>query len=297
MKARLLVLAMLAAGIAGVPATALGGPPHPSSNSKHFPDATGEDPQAPDITAVDVSNTNAGLITFKIRIANRPTLTPDMAVFLIMNTDGKTSTGDPGFLGADYLIDYESGGFELAKWNGTTFVLAQSAGTLSASYDASGATISIGASDLGATKAIKFLAETVSGITTDAAGNPDVTNAHRDYAPNPGNALYAYDVLMRVTLDPLAYLTTPKSARAGASYSASLAATESDTQSLVSHAAISCVAEVGGVRIASKSALANGVATCFWLLPRGSRGKTIVGSISIAIRGATLTRRFSARIR
>ncbi len=297
MKARLVLFALLGAVLVVMPAAALGSASHAASNSKHFPDSTGEDRQAPDITSVDVSNTDAGLITFRINIANRPALTPDMAIFVIMNTDGKTSTGDSGFLGADYLIDFESAGIFLGKWNGTTFVDAPSQTTLAASYDSKGATIKIGASDLGAPKVIKFAVETVSGIATDASGNPDVTNAHRDFAPNPGNDLSSYDVLTRVTLAPTAFLTTPAPARAGARYTASLAATESDTAALVSRATVSCVATIKGVRISSTSSLANGVASCFWTLPKKSRGETLVGAISVRIHGATLTKRFSSRIR
>ncbi len=42
---------------------------------------------APDITSVVVSNDDAGMITFKVNISNRPTLTPDMSVLLFLDTD------------------------------------------------------------------------------------------------------------------------------------------------------------------------------------------------------------------
>ena len=61
-----------------MPAVALGGDARHASNRKSFPDSIGEDPQAPDVTSVTVSNDDTGLITFQINISNRPALTPDM---------------------------------------------------------------------------------------------------------------------------------------------------------------------------------------------------------------------------
>ena len=58
----------LAALLVAVPA-ALAGSSHRVANSASFPDSTGEDANAPDITSVNVSNDDAGLITFQVNIS------------------------------------------------------------------------------------------------------------------------------------------------------------------------------------------------------------------------------------
>src|SRR6185503_9928108 len=108
MRSRLAILLALSALLVGVPA-ALGGSSHATANSQTFNDSVGEDPNAPDITSIAVSNDDAGLITFQVNISNRPALTPDMFVLVFLDTDQNASTGDPDSLGADYAIDLEPG--------------------------------------------------------------------------------------------------------------------------------------------------------------------------------------------
>ena len=71
MRSRLAVLLGLATLLVAVPA-ALAGSSHRASNSTSFQDSTGEDAAAPDITSVNVSNDDAGLITFQVNIATGP---------------------------------------------------------------------------------------------------------------------------------------------------------------------------------------------------------------------------------
>jgi hypothetical protein len=295
-KARLLLLTLLAGALVALPAAALGSSSRTTVNSQSFPDSTGEDAQAPDVTSVDVSNTDAGMITFKINISNRPAFTPDMLVLMWLDTDANPATGDPQSLGADYAIQLEPGAVGLFKWDGTTFSSAPSQTTLTFGYDATGATIRVGIQDLGGTKKINFGVDAVSGITVDAQGNDDFTNAHDDFAPDLGHGFYNYAVLTKVTLTQTAFTTTPKRAKSGARFTASLAATESDTGGPVAKATIACVATIKGVRLRATHSLANGVASCFWKLPATSKGKTLTGTISITVQGTTLTKRFSAKI-
>ena len=106
MRSRLAILLALSALLVGVPA-ALGGSSHATANSQTFNDSVGEDPNAPDITSIAVSNDDAGLITFQVNISNRPALTPDMLLLMFLDTDNNAATGDPDSLGADYAIDLE----------------------------------------------------------------------------------------------------------------------------------------------------------------------------------------------
>jgi hypothetical protein len=234
----------VAAALVALPAGALGSSSHIATNAQSFADSVGEDANAPDITNIDVSNTDNGLITFHIAISNRPTFTPDMAVLVWLDTDANPATGDPQSLGADYVIELDPGSIGLFKWNGTTFDNAPSATTVTYSYDATGATIRAGIQDLGGTKVINFGADAISGITTDASGNADFTNAHDDLAPDPGHGFFNYAVITKLTLKQTAFSYTPKPAKSGARLTATLAATESDTTGPVAKATITCVATI-----------------------------------------------------
>ena len=88
-----LLLGFLAALFAVVPAGA--------SNTVTYQDSTGEDPAAPDITTVVVSNDDTGMVTFKINIPNRPQLSRDILLDMIVDTDANSATGDPDSLGGD----------------------------------------------------------------------------------------------------------------------------------------------------------------------------------------------------
>ena len=280
---------LAAATVVAAPTSAL------ASNSKTFTDSTGEDPNAPDITTVGVSNDDAGLITFKVNISNRPALTDDMAVLLFLDTDRKASTGDSRSLGADYVLQLDSGGVTLFKWNGSDFKSATSQSSVAFDYGSTGATIHASARDLGATKALNFWADAITGITIDATGNPDFTNVHADRAPDLGHGQFTYQVLTHLTLSVKAFTTGPSPARAGKKFVASLAATESDTNGPVEAGTVVCSAAVGGRHLpAGAHRVTNGVASCSWSLPHGATG-TLHGTVSLTVQGTTVVRTFAVK--
>ena len=297
MKAvRWLTLAALVGLCAALPVGAFGSSSRASANSQTFNDSTGEDASAPDITSLAVSNDDAGLITFKINISNRPALTDDMALGIFLNTDNNTSTGDTDLLGSEYLIELDPGTVGLGKWTGSTYDFTVSQTSLTYSYDATGATIRVSQADLGGTKVLGFVAEAISGITTDAQGSPDLTNAHRDFAPDPGHGLYTYNVVTKLTLKQVGFLTAPASAKAGGRFSASLATTESDTNGPLTAATVTCSATLKGKKLPATHSLTNGVATCFWKLPKTAKGLTLHGSITVTKQGTKLSKSFAAKV-
>jgi hypothetical protein len=290
-------VALLLAGAAtAVPTTALANGSQAKSNSQTYIDSTGEDPAAPDITTIVVSNDNAGLVTFKLNISNRPTLAADMLVLLFLDTDQKATTGDTATFGADYAIELDPGQVGLFKWNGSDYVGAASQASVTFTYDATGATIRASAADLGHVKAFNFAAVAFSGLTTDSMGIPDFTNAHSDPAPDQGHGVFSYKVLTKFSLSVKAFTTGPKPAKAGKRFVASLAATESDTGGPVHAGTVACTATVGGKHLtAAAHRVANGIATCSWLLPRNAKG-TLRGSVSLTVQGTTVVRPFSVPV-
>src|SRR5262245_33982633 len=143
MKARLLTMLVLGVVLVAMPAVALGGDARHDKNSVTFPDSTGEDAAAPDITSVVVSNDDAGLITFQINVSNPPALTQDMFFLIFIDADQKATTGDPQSNGADYVIELDPGSVGLFQWNGATYANAASQASLTYSYGPTGATIRV----------------------------------------------------------------------------------------------------------------------------------------------------------
>jgi hypothetical protein len=291
-------LVLLLAGSAVVlPTSALAKRAAARANSQTFTDSTGEDPAAPDITSIVVSNDDAGLITFKLNISNRPTLTPDMTMLMFLDTDQQATTGDPQASGAEYAIELDPGSVGLFKWNGTDYIAAPSQSSVTYSYDATGATIRASAADLGGIKGFNFFLAAFSGITLDAAGNADFTNAHVDAAPDAGHGVYTYQVLTKLTLSVQAFTTSPKPAKAGKRFIAGLAATESDTNGPVQAGTVACSATVGGKHLsATAHVIANGIAACAWSIPRTAKGKTLRGTVTLTVRGTTVVRTFAVKV-
>ncbi|HEY7604440.1 MAG TPA: hypothetical protein VH760_09270 [Gaiellaceae bacterium] len=294
MRSRPAILLALASLLIAVPA-ALGGSTRAAANSQTFNDSVGEDASAPDITTVAVSNTDAGLITFQVNISNRPTLTPDMYMLLFLDTDQNAATGATDFIGAEYAIELDPGAVTMFKWNGTEFAQAPSQTSLTYAYT-NGATIRVSAADLGGPKAINFGVVAVSGVTFDAAGNPVFDAVHRDLAPDQGHGFFPYQVLTKLVLTVTAFTTSPKPAKAGRTFSVSLAATENDTAGPVRSGTVACPATLAGKRaVAVTHVVANGIATCVWRIPKTAKGRLMRGSITLTVQGVRVTRPFTAR--
>lgn len=192
-KALLLAVAALALAL---PAAGSAGPARAVSGSSSFADSTGELAGGPDITAVTVSNDDAGLLTFGISVPNRPGLTQDMAVVVALDTDQNGATGNANMDGADYVLDYEGGTASLGKWGGADWNWDVPQSSLVSSYS-SGATLKVSAADLGNTAAFDFYV---------AVGQGDPSTGVVDFAPDAGHGTWAY----RLQITPPAATPAPK---------------------------------------------------------------------------------------
>ena len=287
---RTAALVALVAALSIAPAVALGGP---SSNSQTYPDTTGEDPAGVDVSSVAVSNDDAGLITFQINVTNRPALTADL---LYQVYSDSTSGGDPDSYGADHVLQLTTAGVALFTWDGTNFPFASSQAGVASAYTSAGPVVRVSAAALGKPKSINFVVIAVSGVTEDASGNPDYSNAHGDLAPNFG-VYTGYEVRATLTLTVVRATTSPKPARAGKPFSAAVAVTRNDTGGPLSAGSVACVARVGTATLPVRARrVANGVAACSWTLPGNARGKQVRGTITVTADGSRVTRSFSARV-
>jgi hypothetical protein len=302
-RAALLVLAAAAAGLLAASPVGNATPSKAAANSVTFPDSTGEDPMAPDITTVTVSNDDKGNLTFVVNTPNRPTLTADMLFLLFIDSDANAATGDPTSLGADYALELDgplggSAGIGLFRWDGTDFTSqGVSQSSLVFSY-ANGPTIKLNAADLGATKRFNFGVFAVSGVALLPTGEPDFTNVHIDLAPDSGHGFYSYEVITTPpSLVVKSFSTRPLKPRGGSAYTAILVYARSDGATPSGAGAVTCRATVGGKALkASATTLVGTRATCTWAIPKTGKGKTIRGTITVQSGGLKTSRAFSARV-
>lgn len=210
--ARALVALLAAAGAAAILGSAGSASPDARiAKSVRFVDELREDLEAPDITAVTVSNTAvtwapASVIAFRIEIANRPTLTEDMRVALWIDADDDPATGlsvaGAVLPGADYFVNWDHklrDGASLLSCRDAkcTTVAARS---FRFSY-ASGARFAIRADDLGDTRRFRFAARAYSGIAGSRTEGLDFTGMRLDYAPAEGMS-WRYGLRVRIPARP-----------------------------------------------------------------------------------------------
>lgn len=301
-----LVLAVVAA-IAALP-TAAGALPggtssssYVAANSQNYQDSTGEDATAPDITTLTVSNDDAGIVSFRINVPNRPALGQDMLFELWVDTDNNAATGSADVGGADYVIQLVRGEVSLYKWDGTDYTRRfgdPSAVTLNFSYQA-GLTVRISVSELGNTKAFKFFVVAISGLVVDpVTGDLDGTNSKADIAPGGGVGLFPYAVnIAKPTLVVRGVTTTPRAPKAGQSFTMRMTAARSDTGANLQNGRVTCVGRAGTSRLRAQLArVQGGAVTCTWLIPANAKGKTFKGTATVVFEGLRASRSISRRI-
>jgi hypothetical protein len=264
-----------------------------ASNSATFLDSANEDPNAPDVTAVVVSNDDKSTISFKIDVSGRPTFAPGMLFDLYVDTDQNSATGavgaSTGTVGADEIIALSPNGLTVLKWTGTSFVVATTPSSFTSSYSATGPTITVSASDAGIGKAFDFYLNAFAGL--GQAG----TTVGRDGAPDSG--AYTYVVKIAPTLTAVRLTKTPSAATHGKLFAVHLAATESDTGGPIGSGQVACTATIAGKPLPARSKrVTGGAATCTFLIPATAKGKTIRGTITVVVQGSRLTRSFVAHI-
>jgi hypothetical protein len=285
-----LVVVSLSALVLALPAAA--------SNTATYADSVGENPAAPDITSIVVSNDDTGLVTFQVNISNRPTFTQDMFLLIYLDTDNNRATGDPKSYGADYAIELDPGFVNLFQWQGSDYNNAPvQAPSLVYSYGPTGATIKIKAADLGGAKLLNFAVATFSGLVVDSGGNPDFSNLGFDFAPDPGHGMFAYEVKTTLILSITSFTTTPKTVKAGGTLTATAGVTENDTNGPLQNGFASCSAKAAGkALVVASSSVVNGVATCTWKVPKTAKGKTVAATLTVVDNGAKASRSFSAKV-
>ena len=157
-----------------------GRPPHPLTGSVPAPaeagsafDDPGRDAQsglAPDVTRTTIWNDAAGVVTFRVEIANVPAIRDRDFFALFLDVDRDATSGSPTSDGADYAIAIrgKAGTVGLARWHNDAWDFETPQDSLAASWS-SGPTIRVDRAELGGTAAFRFW---IGASWTDTAGRP-----------------------------------------------------------------------------------------------------------------------------
>jgi hypothetical protein len=288
-------------------ATAAGSVNGSAANRATFDDALGEDPAAPDITAVEVSN-DKDRVTFRVVLANRPELREDLRVSIYVDADNDVKTGllDTGmeyYLLYDVYLHGEPLVWRLGCWESTCAGGGVGTPKIPLGYDG-GPSFTIARSDLANTRRFRFVVAVMDGIVFDPVTRRfDLTNAHRDTAPDgPSDNWRGTSFFYDLKLGPSKLLvrrfsTTPARPVAGRAFVAKLAVRRDDTGAVVTSGRVTCDAAVGDSRLAvQRRGYAGGSAFCAWTVPSGSTGKTLRGSIAVKFSGKTAKKSFALKV-
>jgi hypothetical protein len=296
--------------VAAMTATAAGASQHGlAANSAEYADERSEAAGAPDIGSVVVSNDDAGRIDFRIAVPSHPSLTQDMRIRLWFSdghpATGLTHNGADGFILVDgFLLDF--GTAALYRCQDSVCIptaYSQEDSELGFSY-ASGARFTSFAEELGVrtelSTRLDFWVEVGAGYAYDPATQLfDLTNVRRDVAPSVEGESWTYAVRVGPGV-PIArsLTTTPRFVRAGERVTVRLHVVGDDTGATIRSGTVSCAARVGSSRVRVPSGrFVGGRATCSFRVPSGATGKTLRGSISVALGGKTVRRTFTRRFR
>jgi hypothetical protein len=292
--------ALLAAVLALAPSAGAAG-------STTYEDEHGEEPGAPDIQRVVVSNDDRGRVTFRVETPSHPTLTQDMRLRIWFSdgipATGLTASGADGFI----LVD----GFLLGLGNARGYRCQDSVcssstrmsdGSLEFEY-ASGMTATTSAAALGVRLdlggRLDFSVEAGAGFAYDPATRQfDFTNVRRDYAP-AFDGWWTYTVRMGPSaLVARSVTTTPQVARAGERMTVRMHVTAEDTSRTITSGTVRCTARIGSSRLRPLTAgFAAQRARCVFVVPLRAAGKTLRGSVAVTLAGAAVTRSFVRAIR
>ncbi len=275
--------------------------------SSTYTDASGDATNGgPDITTVTVSTDSSGKITFTATIGNRTTLTDDDAVQAYFDTDKNTSTGGPG--GYDYQVAWIAGHQELDKWDGSQYATQSGVASFSASYKGGQATFSVASADFGGSTSFNFIVTTTgddgdstSDRTPDGTANwtfpstggtsPPPPPPPPGSPPPPG----APPPPPPPTNGLAATKFTVGKPHAGGRLTVSMVMRVNGTAVKTT---VACIAKIGSKKLAvkSKGSVLSGRASCIWTVPKGTKSKTVKGTIAATYQGKTVKKSFSARV-
>lgn len=247
-----------------------------------------------DITGLEVTNTAAGLVTFRITVTAQ-TLPRLSSLDVVLDLDKNVATGDEGADASLGLLVLPDGttAFSFDRWNGTELVDVTTTTTAAASFTAGVLTITVPRSELLDTRGFDFV-----GI--GLAFTTDLSVVVLDVAPDTEQP-FSYD-LVGLPPPPPPKLSASKPVgapgrpTAGKAFSVSSLVKRQDTGATLTSGTVACVVRVGTARIRAVGRFSGGRARCALTVPRTAKGKTLRGTMTIRSAGGRVAASFSFRV-
>jgi hypothetical protein len=242
-----------------------------------------------DLTDVVVRNDDAGKITFDLHFDGRPEGTTTTTSSFCSTPTGmppRAQSGDWG-LGIDYMI-----GAHVWRGHADAITLYRWAGRGFHEYFVRRIHVSTGTGRIRITLDRHLIGDTDGFRFNAQVWEVAQGNAYSDLAPDRGWWSFPLTIATR-RLRPS--LQVPSRPRAGRRFTTRLALRVGGTRQLLGSGRVLCSASIAGARLrAAFEGFAGRRAVCRWQIPPGSRGKTIRGSVAVAVTSrARISRRFA----
>jgi hypothetical protein len=154
--------ALVVAGVAG------------AANSTSFIDRTSDVNYAPDLARLDVSNDDAGTLTFRVALANGiPASLPGVEVGVAVDLDQNPDTGTV-YYGTDVAFEFDETTLRFFRANRNEFAATPAPASLQGTITADAATFSVRAADLGLAPTDGFNVVAISQTGLDGDLAPDI---------------------------------------------------------------------------------------------------------------------------
>ncbi len=256
-----------------------------------YPDPSNDEDAAPDITSVRVTDDKQGWITFSIGTPNYTRLPGESILAVAIDRDGRVATGDAG---AELLIRSIGGELVYEKWDAAARAWADGPRTARVRLrnDARSITVEIHRAELQNAASFGF-ALTALDVNTQAES---VLAA--DIAPDNGG-FFRYTLANKpaLTLTVQRLFATPARPRAGKPFAVKLAARRSDTNRGITAGVVTCRVLLDGKPVRARGSVAGGAASCSLVLPKGSAGKLLRGTIAVRVSGKSTSADFAYIVR
>jgi hypothetical protein len=225
-----------------------------------------------DISTVSVDNQpGAHTITFKVQIANMPTITEDnAAVGIYLDADDNAQTGDQA--GFECVFGLDNGGWYFGTWNGSSF--ADSGADESAfhvTYENGLMTMTTDTGECNLGPKIAFFVLSFRGA--------DPQNPVTDAAPD--NDVYEYTLSTTPpTATSFAVQSFPAHPRHGAAFMVSAFGARFSDGTAAAFVGMHCTATLAGHHLAG-----HGIGGCTFTVPKPAKGKRL--AVVVAGKGRT----------
>jgi hypothetical protein len=250
-----------------------------------YGDAAGDSGTAPDLTKVEVTD-SGGFVAFKLE----GTLVPSSGFEILIDTDRSRATGNHGnelWVSVFQEADGKSY-WDADRWSGSKWEDYAKLDVVSRTYPGR-EEIGFRAEDAGMTGPFNFTVISVKMAVDGVEGE--------DRAPD-SIVPWTYELASRpaATLVLGGLRLAPSRAVAGKTLTISLPVRRTDTNAALAGGTATCTVRVGARLAKGHGATSSGWATCRFLVPPGSSGKTARGSIVVTNGGTSATKSFSFRV-